>query len=130
MTACAFTASSVREGTIGERPGVGGLALRGGFGIPVHHVALCGLELLGRKPESPRALDLGREQPRGLHRILPGDGGSGDKRLVASNHAGALRLCGQKRPNGAVRQLVEPHAEHAVDQLVLDQRVVRAHRGH
>ena len=114
---------------VGERAGLRLVSLRGRLGVPVHHVALGRVELLDGEPESARPLDLGRQQACRLNRILPGNGSAGDKRLVATNDRRPLCLRGQEGTYWPVGELVQPHAEHPVDQLVFEQRLVGANGG-
>ena len=114
---------------VGERVGLRLVSLRGRLGVPVHHVALGRVELLDGESESARPLDLGCQQTCRLDRILPGNGSGGDKRLVAPNDRRSLRLRGQEGAYGPVGELVQAHAEHPVDQLVFEQRLVGANGG-
>ena len=81
-----FVREEVAPELVGQGAGIGCLLLRRGFGIPVQHVAFCRVELLGGETESPRALDLGGQQPGRFHRILPGNRRRRDERLISTHH--------------------------------------------
>ena len=110
---------------VGQRRRLGLVALRRRLGVVVQDIALGGIELLIGEPEPACALDFRREKPGGLDWVLSRDCRACDECLVPADDWGALRLRGQERTYRLVCQLVQPQAEHPVDQLILDQRVVR-----
>ena len=58
---------------VGQRDGLGLVALRRRLGVVVQHIVLGGIQFLIGEPESSRPLDLRREKPGGVDGVLSRD---------------------------------------------------------